>query len=456
MRWGWLGFLLCMGASLWAGDTSVTVRVHPNPVVVGQTCRVAISVPMAIASPTLVFQGNRYAMRALSGGTYVASWSTAGMGAGRHMGALTFVVGGNQVSVPVEIHGVLPAKAHQGIESGSRKIAIDKTTNDSLKIEELETEVLRLSLEKEALQYRVESLPASSEDSQAWDKQRQQMLAELAQKERDLRHKNDALSQQWEKLVAQKEVLTQTHEALMAKEQALVRRESEVASRDVALHSRAETLQKWSEVLQTQASDIATEKATLKDSHLALQRRQQDVQAQRSSLDAQSALLQVQSEQLNTALQKLNLSQQTWEAQYHDESRLLDDRQKVQQAREAEITAELLRLKGLQTQHETDQQALAKQSEALASQEQTLSQRQAQIQAQEQRLTQLYQEFQTHQERFFGLADQLQSRMALLEKRQTSQTEQSEAMALRLAQLEQINASLLATTPSEDAKKKTK
>jgi chromosome segregation ATPase len=209
-------------------------------------------------------------------------------------------------------------------------------------------------------------------------------------------------------------------------------------------------------VLQTQASDIATEKATLKDSHLALQRRQQDVQAQRSSLDAQSALLQVQSEQLNTALQQLNLSQQTWEAQYHDESRLLDDRQKVQHAREAEITAELLRLKGLQTQHETDQQALAKQSEALASQEQTLSQRQAQIQAQEQRLTQLYQEFQTHQERFFGLADQLQSRMALLEKRQTSQTEQSESMALRLAQLEQINASLLATTPSEDAKKKTK
>lgn len=455
MRRFWLGFLLCMGSPLLASDASVTVRVHPNPVVVGQTCRVAISVPMAIASPTWVFQGKSYALRALSSGSYMASWSTSGMGAGRHTGDLNFVVDGKQVSVPVEIHMVLPAKTYQGIESASRKVVVDKTANDSLKIEELETEVLRLSLEKEALQYRVDTLATASADRGALE--RESLLAALAEKDRLLLHKSEDLSRQWEQLIAQKAVMTQTHEALIAKEKEVVARESEVASRDVELNSRAATLQKWSATLQAQASDIAAEKATLKENQIEIQLRQQDLQAQRSALDVQASALQVQSDQLTRQREALAQGQSDWQIQYDAESRQLDERQIAQQTQVSEITTAMAALEAAQAQHAVAQQHLAQQAESTMLQEKILLQRQSEMASQEQRLTTLYQEFQTHQERFFGLADQLQERMLLLEKRQISQSEQSEAMALRLTQLEQINASLMTTTTAtESDKKKTK
>ena len=147
-----LGLVILLGVrTLFAAGDSLTIRV-PTPVVIGTPCRVAMSMPMAGSSPVALFQGKRYPMRTLSAGVYAASWSTKGMSPGTFVGEVVVVVQGQSMSFPFDVQLMAVPKAHSQIEGRSESVVLDKKTEAVLKMEALEMNLDRVSLEKEMLQ----------------------------------------------------------------------------------------------------------------------------------------------------------------------------------------------------------------------------------------------------------------------------------------------------------------
>jgi len=450
------GVLVCGLSGISAAEESFTLRVHPTPVAIGEVCRLAMFAP-GIDRPEVVFQNKTYTMRRLDSQSYSVALQTKGMSPGAYRGQIVFRLSGQSLQLPFTIHVAAPVtQAPVGSESAVQNLVMDSQTETTLKMNALELAFDRVSLEKERLQQRLEAMSSTAQETQEIREERALLEKRLAEKEGELSKKSVDLSHAWERLAVQETELRVTAERLAEKESALVSQNREISS-------KTETLKQWEGVLQQQSWAIETERNVLRETQSDLQRRQQDLQGQLSVLEKTDAVLQVKTQAILESQAALKSERAAWVSQQSEQSDALAEKSQKQDLKESELQQAMAALSIEQKQHESSQASLRKDAEALAKDRASIQEQQQKLAQQEARLMSLYQEFQQHQDRFFGLAEQLQSRMTAMEETQKEERVRSDAMSLRLSQLEQINASLIAPTTAmqeeittENSKKKTK
>jgi len=466
-----LAIAICTLLSPISAEDSFTIQLHPTPVAVGEICRLGMSAPVAIEVPKAMFQDKTYSMRRLSDLAYSVTLPTKGLSPGEYHGQIVVRLHGQSLQLPFVVPVSAPIMSrHADVERGSTSLILDAKTETALKMNRLEMDLDRVSLEKEVLQQRIDALSSNGQETAASREARDRLAKDLVEKEKELTEKSAALAQAWDRLSAQETELRVTAQKLEEKEVGLRDKEHELiqtewvlASQNRELSSKTAVLKQWEGVLQQQSSDIETEKTVLRESQLELQQRQQDLQEKRRVLDQMASALHVKTESLLIAQEMLKSDKTKWGAHQSEQSAALAEKSQKQEQKDRELQQSMAAL-SIEKQHqEAAQAALRKEAEILEKDKASLHQQQSKMAEKDSRLMSLYQEFQQHQERFFGLAEQLQTRMAAMEETQKKDRVRSDAMSLRLSQLEQINASLIAPTTeaydesaTENSKKKTK
>jgi hypothetical protein len=441
---------------LMAAD-SFTVRVYPTPVVAGGVCRVALSSPVSNISPMVLFQGQRYPMRSVSSQVYAARISTQGLVPGSYTGEIFFEIEGVAVRLPFVSQIAKPVSASvPTVERVSRDLVLDSKAEMMLKMNALEEELDRVAIEKETLEQRLNALAKQSEetsDKAFVEKMRDDIVAlekQVIENKQLAIQKEAALSQAWELLASEKEGLRITEHRLQEKEKALYEKETMLASQNSELGSRAEVLKQWEGSLQRESVALGMEKNKLRDANVDLHARQLALQEQRVSIDAQSTVVQAELQALRLERDALRVSQESLRLSAASHSEIVAADQRRLAEKESTLVVEMTRLEKEKEAHHQLAAVVSQNAEALEIEKQRLLAKESQVLADESRLLCLYQDFQSKQERFFGLADQLQSRMLALETWQQQQQLQSDALSLRLSQLEKINEGLLSEGPAEN------
>jgi chromosome segregation ATPase len=438
----WLYVVVSFGVI--CADESFTVRVHPTPVAVGEIVRVALSSPVKMALAQVVFQGTLYDMRALSDQIYSVSLPTTGLLPGQYMGDVKLSLGATELLLPFVVQIALPLSSQSaGVEDSSQVLTLDPVANAALKMTALESDLDRVSLEKEVLQQRVDALLSQPQVSSADRTEVNAMRVSLDAKEKEMTEKSKKLSQEWAVLETQKTALSLTEKRLEDREESVSEKEFQVASQNTALSYKREVLKKWEGSLQTQAVALEDEKNRLKKLSLDMQQRQQAVQDTRRELDAKNSDLTSRLSEMAREEATLREAQSSWEAAKEGERSALSEARRLQLERAAVLQQERMALASEKQRQEAALVSANIAAEAVAKEREGLQQQQESIRAQEDRLLRLYTAFQTQQERFFGMTEQLEQRLLRLEESHEKEKRQREIVSLRLDQLEKINESLM-------------